>query len=44
MNRTHGGPFGNVQPDDPPMAHCNQCGLRYNPYKHGLGKCPECED
>ena len=35
-------PFGNVQPDDPPMAYCNDCGLKYNPYKYGLN-CPECE-
>lgn len=35
-----GGPFGNVQPDDPPEAFCHEHHRKYNPYKHN--KCPEC--
>jgi len=37
-----GSPFGRVQPDDDPQAYCSECGLKYNPYKHGLD-CPECD-
>jgi Zn finger protein HypA/HybF involved in hydrogenase expression len=36
-----GSPFGKVQPDDDPQAYCNDCGNKYNPYKHGLD-CPKC--
>jgi len=34
------GPFGKVEPDDPPMSFCTEHHRKYNPYKHS--KCPEC--
>jgi len=30
-----------TQPDSDPMAWCESCELKYNPYKSGL-RCPEC--
>jgi hypothetical protein len=37
-----GGPFGNVQADDPPMSFCPEHNRKYNPYK--TQKCPECKE
>jgi len=39
----NGGPFGRVEPDDDPQAYCNDCGLKYNPYRNGLN-CPNCDE
>jgi len=44
MSRLGPSPRRKVAPDELPMARCNQCGMKYNPYSEGLGNCPECDD
>ena len=32
-------PFGDVQPDDPPMSYCPEHSRKFDPYKE---QCPQC--